>query len=288
MNSLKTNDYSCGNTFGQWIIRTARALIYCAGLWGCQSQPINIEEKATENQWDITYQKGKHYPMVLLNSHQPARESTAHIYIEGDGLPWRSLTRISSDPTPRNAVALNLMKYDNTHAVYLGRPCYFGLQSDARCSQRLWTSGRYSEEVVDEMNQAITDYLEKKNLKYAVLVGYSGGGTLALLLANRNARIKGSLLIAPNFDIDAWVGLHGFTPLYESLNPAREVKKHDFKEIYWFGEKDENVPLIPFARAAKSRSQSEVRELANANHSCCWEDVARRGELAAAIQRLEH
>ena len=93
-------------------------------------------------------------------------------------------------------------------------------------------------------------------------------------------------MIAANFDTAAWVKLHGFTPLSGSLNPAKEIKKRNYKEIYWFGENDPNVPPIPFAVTAKARSSAEVRTFHGVDHACCWETVARSGELAGALQNL--
>lgn len=264
----------------------ARTLLISTGLLGCQIQPLNIDRTAIENQWKITRLNGRHYPMVLLNTSSPVQQSPVHIYIEGDGLPWQSRTQVSSDPTPRNPVALNLMKYDDAHSVYLGRPCYFGFHTDPRCSSKLWTSDRYSEEIVEEMDHAISDYLEQNQVRSAILIGYSGGGTLALLLANRNPRIQGAMMIASNFDTAAWVKLHEFTPLTGSLNPAREIKKRSFNEIYWFGENDSNVPPIPFAVTAKARSSAKVRTFHGVDHACCWGTVAQSGELAEALRSL--
>lgn len=286
MKTRRNEGYISALYFLKWVIGIAQTLLISTGLWGCQNQPINIERTAIENQWKITRHNGRHYPLVLLNTTSSIEKSPAHIYIEGDGLPWRSRTQVSNDPTPRNPVALNLMKYDDAHSIYLGRPCYFEVNADPRCSSKLWTSDRYSEEIVDEMDHAISNYLEKNQISSAVVIGYSGGGTLALLLANRNPRIQGAMMIAANFDTAAWVKLHEFTPLSGSLNPAREIKKRNFKEIYWFGENDTNVPPIPFAVTAKARSSAEVRTFHSVDHACCWEEFARSGELAVALQKL--
>ncbi|MEY4684279.1 MAG: hypothetical protein RLZ25_738 [Pseudomonadota bacterium] len=271
----------------QGFIATLLTLVTIGCLSGCYSQPINIEEAAKANRWDLSYQKGRHYPTVLVSSRVPGNHSNLHVYLEGDGLPWKTSKQISSNPTPRNPVALNLMKYDDGHAIYLGRPCYFGLHEDSRCNPSLWTFARYSESVVQELNNAIDRYLDQTGLNHAILVGFSGGGTLALLLANRNPRIKGALMIAPNFDTSEWVRLHDYSTLNASLNPAREPKAHPYKEVFWFGEEDVNVPAIPFAGIAKQRTDAQVRRFKHVDHACCWEDLAQSGELQRALRWIE-
>ena len=258
-------------------------------LPSCQSNPISIQQKAIESGWRLSIRnKPNDLPMVLLRS---PKSSTAnrplHIYIEGDGLPWRTLTQISDDPTPRHPVAMELMQYDSGPSLYLGRPCYFGLQKIQPCNANYWTSARYSEKVVETLNHAIQEALNAESHQEAVLIGYSGGGSLAILLANRNSRIKGALLIAPNFDTAVWTQNHGFTPLYDSINPAQEKKPRPYPEIYWFGAADKNVPAIPFASIAERRDHASVVRFDDLDHACCWKRIAQRGELMKAIALIE-
>ena len=256
-------------------------------LSGCHHQPINLEQTANENYWDLSYQKGRNYPMVLVSSRTRTKTSNLHIYIEGDGLPWKSTNQVSTNPTSRNPVALRLMKYDDGHALYLGRPCYFGLHNDFRCNPSVWTDARYSKNVVDEMNLAINAYLDQKGLNHAAIIGFSGGGTLGLLLANRNPRITGVLMIAANFDTTEWARLHHYSELYASLNPAKEIKQREFKEVFWFGEEDLNVPIIPFAAMAEKHVNSRVSRFEHVDHVCCWEELARKGEIQRALHWID-
>lgn len=266
-------------------------LIVCTSLTltSCQSNPISIQQKAIESGWQLSIRnKPNELPLVLLRSHNSSTANRPlHIYIEGDGLPWRTSTQISNDPTPRHPVAMHLMQYDPGPALYLGRPCYFGLQKVQPCNADYWTSARYSEKVVETLNHAIQEALDAGSHQEAVLIGYSGGGSLAILLANRNSRIKGALLIAPNFDTAVWTQHHGFTPLYHSMNPAQEKKPRPYPEIYWFGDEDQNVPAILFASIAARRDHVSVVRLADLDHACCWTRMAQKGELMKAISLIE-
>ena len=52
------------------------------------------------------------------------------------------------------------------------------------------------------------------------LVGYSGGGTLAALLAARRADVCQLITVASNLDIERWASHHKVSPLWGSENPA--------------------------------------------------------------------
>lgn len=108
-----------------------------------------------------------------------------HIYLDGDGTPWRTETRIADDPMSRNPLILEMMAKDPAAAVLLGRPCYNGLNMSPLCNESLWTSHRYASEVVASMNAAIQQWMSSKKINKIVLIGYSGGGILATLLASR-------------------------------------------------------------------------------------------------------
>jgi hypothetical protein len=122
----------------------------------------------------------------LVVEHFPLKNSDElHIYIEGDGLPWIE-NAPTADPTPRNPLALELMHQDTGNAIYLGRPCYFNhyaLGADQRCDVRYWTSARYSQQVIDDMSAIAARYIADKKPRKIILIGYSGGGVLATMMA---------------------------------------------------------------------------------------------------------
>jgi pimeloyl-ACP methyl ester carboxylesterase len=52
------------------------------------------------------------------------------------------------------------------------------------------------------------------------LVGYSGGGTIAVLLAARRSDVAEVITVAANLDVGYWTQRDGLSPLTGSLDPA--------------------------------------------------------------------
>lgn len=107
------------------------------------------------------------------------------VYIEGDGLAWVSRTEPSADPTPRKATGLALAAADPApNVVYLARPCQFTpMAQNPRCAAPYWTSKRFAPEVVASMSEAVSRFAAKVPGQPIHLVGYSGGGAVAVLVA---------------------------------------------------------------------------------------------------------
>ena len=164
------------------------------------------------------------------------------IFLEGDGRPWRAGIEPSRDPTTSNPLALELLTRTPRAAAYVSRPCYQGVAS-ARCSPALWTSERYSPEIVQTMVHTIRELMDRTNASETIIVGHSGGGTLAVLIAERLEGVAAVVTIAANLDIDAWTKHHEYLPLSGSLDPARSALAHPWREIHLAGGRDQVVPL---------------------------------------------
>ena len=171
---------------------------------------------------------------------------TLTIYIEGDGLAWLSEETPSANPTP---MALHDKK--NAPIAYLARPCQFVLKEEwAGCRQAYWTHSRFSPEVINAMNQAVEQLKNEYHAKQLVLIGYSGGGTVAALIAARRADVKQLITVAAILDTDFWVRQESLTPLYGSLNPAEAWKS-----------------LLSIPPATKKPT---IRVIPAFDHACCW------------------
>ena len=70
------------------------------------------------------------------------------------------------------------------------------------------------------MAAALSDILQRRPYQGLVLIGYSGGGVLAMLLAEQFPATQAVVTVAGNLDTDAWAIEHGYSPLRGSLNPA--------------------------------------------------------------------
>lgn len=160
---------------------------------------------------------------TLAGFSRPGPGRTLTVYIEGDGLAWSSRSTPSSDPTPRTPLALRLAARDPApKLLYLARPCQYlaSEQAAGMCQASLWTSARYGPAVLEAFDQALDQAKLRLGADRLSLVGYSGGGVLALLLAARRSDVLDVLTLGANLDIEAWAAHHGVSPLRESLNPA--------------------------------------------------------------------
>ena len=194
-----------------------------------------------------------------------------HVYLEGDGRPFRTRHHPASDPSPRHALALELMMIDATPSLYLGRPCYDGLAQAPACVAPLWTSARYGAGVVTSMRAALIALQRRYGFTSITLIGYSGGGVLASLIAEGLPAVTGIVTLAANLDIDAWARLHAYTPLSQSLNPAtRAPLPVAISQWHYVGNDDRNVPPA-LVRAALARSPTaHLRVLSGVGHVEGW------------------
>ena len=196
---------------------------------------------------------------------------TLHVYVDGDGTPWRGRVA-QSDPTPRNPFMVDLMALDAAPSVYLGRPCYHGQAATPPCSVALWTAERYSAAVVSSMTAALRRIVGAGGVERIVLVGYSGGGVLAFLLASEVPETTDLVTVAANLDIDAWADLHDFTRLAGSVNPARRPPLPPaIRQRHYVGGRDQVVPRAVTARGPIP--PDSIVEIRGYDHVCCWKDL---------------
>ena len=212
-------------------------------------------------------------PFQHLAIYDPAiaASATLHVYLEGDGRPWLDGgTTVAADPTPRDALALRLMQRDGSPSLYLGRPCHF-IADDPRCAPRYWTSERYAQVVVDSLYAALNRLVALDAYREVVLIGYSGGGVIAVLLAERMRRPLQVVTLAANLDTDAWTRHHGYLPLTGSRNPARDYQPAaEVRQHHYAGALDTVVPATVTAAFA-DRYGYPMTLLARYDHRCCWE-----------------
>ncbi|MEO0034960.1 MAG: hypothetical protein RLZZ501_983 [Pseudomonadota bacterium] len=167
------------------------------------------------------------------------------VYIEGDGYAWVNRYRLSDDPTPRRAVALDLALADPApNLVYLARPCQYVAGAARRgCDPAYWSDARYAPEVIDATLAAIALLQRRSGATEVRLVGYSGGGTVALLAAARRPGIARVITVAGVLDVAAWVRAQEVTPLTVSLDPADFVPAlAGVPQVHIVGAEDEVVP----------------------------------------------
>ena len=229
--------------------------------------------------------------VVLQKADASLSEQLLHVYIDGDGTPWLGPGRPAADPTPRNPLVLRLMALDPSPAVYLGRPCYLGQGGEGACHPWHWTHGRYSETVVASMAAALVRVRARYGNPELVLIGYSGGGTIAMLLAARVPGVRQLVTLAGNLDPEQWARRHGYSLLETSLNPSRnEPLPPAIRQIHIVGAQDRNLPPESLRAALAAQPDPELWVLPDADHRCCWEALwpellARIGEAPKSAEK---
>ncbi len=136
---------------------------------------------------------------------RPARSGGAgrlHVYIEGDGHAWENTRTPSSDPTPHSDVTLRLAAADPTACavLYLARPCQYTRVLSPACATRYWTDARFAPEVISATNAAIDRAKAQTGAQRVVLVGFSGGGAVAVLAATLRDDVAFLGTVAGNLD----------------------------------------------------------------------------------------
>jgi dienelactone hydrolase len=258
--------------YRRWcFIRSLIQLVVVATICGCASPERHAQSLARAHALAPVVLQGsisQHHGFSALRG--PPRLLV--LFIDGDGSPWiDGGRRIAADPTPRVPLALELAAATPASVLYLGRPCYLEPTQPPQCAEALWTSRRYSDEVVASMSTAARAFIAEHHFDHVLLVGYSGGGTLAALMARDLPHVTGLVTIAGNLDPDAWARLHGYLPLQGSRNPALEppLPAH-LKQWYLVGQRDTNVPAAATARYLERVPPERVWSYAQFDHKCCW------------------
>lgn len=198
------------------------------------------------------------------------------IYIEGDGRAWINPWQPSRDPTPTDPVGLRMAAADPSQPlVYLARPCQY--LTSAGCVQRLWTDARLSPEIVDLYQSALDNALRRTGSRLLGLVGYSGGGALAALLAERRGDVAWLVTVAADLDLAEWARLEEFAPMSQSLDPAAEANSiRDLPQFHLVGARDRVVPpavVQKFLRRIPNAAWAQMTVVPGFDHVCCWADA---------------
>ena len=187
------------------------------------------------------------------------REQNANIYIAGDGTATLETAKIVKNPTPENPVGLHLASMDKAeNLAYIARPCqYAATHAGATdCPADLWTpEGRYSAETLDALNAAIDNIKRRYTITGINLIGYSGGATLAAILASQRKDVLSLRTVNGKFDMNA---------LGPAIPALRNMPQHHF-----IGGQDAIAGINafnPYAAALGETRCSDYTILASATH----------------------
>jgi len=248
-------------------------------ITGCSTASSSFATKASQFDFQSLSIQGINFSHTIYENKYANQKNNdtfvLHVYLGGDGTPWFKKRYISNDPTPLNPVMLHLMKMDNSPAIYLGRPCYHQHRMPNECNNTLWTHKRYSSSIVDSMVFALKQYIRQKrnnNVKINIkLLGFSGGGTLAMLIAPHIQQVSTVVTLAGNLDIDRWASHHGYLPLTGSLNPAKQAPlSNTIQQFHLVGNEDKNAPTFISQPIFLMQKNAHYIIVKNADHHCCW------------------
>jgi len=251
-------------------------LLVCGGC--VTLSPVNYADTfAASNGFAKAYISAKSFTLL---SYQKFRlsQGPVRIYIEGDGHAWETKVTLSDDPTPRANFVLELAARDDIRNIaYLARPCQY--VSCAKCSNLYWSDKRFSEEVIADMDQAVSEIKKAAGASGVELVGYSGGGAVALLVALRRSDVLSVRTVAGNLDHRAVSKYHGISRLEGSLNPADYAQAlAKLPQIHFSGKDDKVIPLSlseDFVRKLGNVSCAKVVQVTGASHWSGWKEQWR-------------
>ena len=197
------------------------------------------------------------------------------VYIESDGAPWISREQPPNDPTPVKPVVMHMAVADPSSSVaYLGRPCQYLSERDLDdCDPALWTLGRFSEEAVAASQAAVERLKRLAGASRINLVGYSGGGAMAALVAARRQDVACLVTVASPLDTNAWADAIGITRLHQSLNPVDHADRlAAVPQMHFTGARDTIVPPGSIRRFTARVPSARVLNLERYSHTCCWQE----------------
>ncbi len=216
-------------------------------------------------------------PFDLAAAWSGERGETLTVYLEGDGLAYLGRRRASLDPTPTDPVGLELALADLAQgpAAYLARPCQFVADPHRRgCAAEAWTTRRFAPEALAATDAALDALKRRSGASRLALVGYSGGGALAVLVAARRTDVIALVTVAANLDLGYWVRRDGYAPLEGSRDPADDAAAvASIPQVHFAGEKDGVVgPGVTRAFLARMPEPRRARmvEVPGFDHACCW------------------
>lgn len=205
----------------------------------------------------------------------PGASSDLVVYLEGDG---RGVIRgrVTLDPTPSRAMGFELARSDPAPAIlYLARIGQFQPSQTGQKYQAYWSNKRLAEEAVAAAGQAIDEAKARLGARRIHLIGYSGGGGLAILLAERRSDVASLSTVAGLLDTYWWVREKNFQPLAGSLNPADQAARlASLPQVHFYGRDDSIIPPEMSAHFQTLATFSDFQRVElDTNHWRAWPEL---------------
>jgi pimeloyl-ACP methyl ester carboxylesterase len=135
----------------------------------------------------------------------------------------------------------------------------------------VWTEGRFSPDVIQLANDVIDKVLIDLPKVRLNLVGHSGGGTLATLLAARRNDVRCLVTLAAPLDIAAWTRSISVGPLRLSNNPADpSIQLKSIRQTHFFGENDSIVKRESIGNYRNFTNKTDFIVVSDFDHTKAW------------------
>ncbi|MCC8484105.1 MAG: alpha/beta hydrolase [Rickettsia endosymbiont of Labidopullus appendiculatus] len=254
------------------VVSVSLALSSCVS--SIETRVKEAEKLASINRFEKKLVKAGDF-VITTYQHILDKDSPYVFYIEGDGSISIGQYAIADNPTPSKVMLFKLATLDTRpNVVYIARPCqYTPVELNPNCNQVYWTDKRMAEEVIESINIVINSI---NNDKPASLVGFSGGGSVAILVAARNKHIKDIITVAGNLDIKNFSKHHKVYGLKKSLNPIDyAIKINNIPQLHISGSKDKIVPSSIMHGYIKASSSNCIQQkiFPNITHTKGWDKV---------------
>ena len=258
-------------------------LFAAISVFGCATAPMFVnrlsvaDDIVVKTEFIKEYIKAGGFTLMTYQRFNRCSDSVT-IYIEGDGRAWETKHKLSDDPTPSNPVALRLAAVDPSgNVAYIARPGQYYLPGFLECDSKYWSGFRFSPEVVKSFNIAIDILKGKSGSKHVELVGYSGGGAIAILVAARRNDVITLRTVAGNLDSKALSAYHRVSQLNGSMNPLDVAEKVAYiPQRHFVSVSDSVVPLSiteSFAGKIGDYGYESITIAEGTNHAAGWQKV---------------
>jgi pimeloyl-ACP methyl ester carboxylesterase len=124
------------------------------------------------------------------------------------------------------------------------------------------------------MVAAVEALAKRHHATTVTLIGYSGGGTLAMLIAGQAKHVHTVVTLAANLDVASWARYHHYSALRGSLDPAQlPPLRASVRQIHLLGAKDRNVPPALAEPVISRQPNAKWEVISGADHACCWTKI---------------
>ena len=226
--------------------RLKKAVVFTAFfLFSCNSDQMRINKAfdlAVQNNYKPKIINSSLFPIQIF--YQENNSNHAVIYLEGDGLVINKYGEVALDSTPTDPMALRLASVDKRHVtkIVINRPFHY--IKSKHSDSRYWTTARYAPEVIQSILEVIKNCRKEFHFKTIEIVAYSGGASVALLLAPHLENIEKITSFAGNLDHKNWTRHHATGHLFDSLDPLKNkaILGH-IQQVHFLGTIDVNTTI---------------------------------------------